>query len=612
MSSSTLTSLAMLKMKVDQGQDYLDYLRPFILQVLVDHRPDPVTDSGVRGLIRSDFGMEIPVRAIQLVLKRLSRECPLKKTDGVYRVMGALSDPGVGVEKARAARHINAILTGLCEFSKSTVKPISSEEEADVAICLFLSQFDIQCLRAYLRGTAIPAIEGGGNAEIVLVSKYVLSIRENDPERFESFLVAVQGGHMLANALLCPDLQSVPKTYHGVTFYLDTPLLVRLLGLEGDAKRDSIKELIDLLTFLGGSVCAFEHSRDELEGVIKGAALHLESLDGRGEIVLEARRQGVTKSDLLIVAGQLDKSLSDSGVGVVGTPPHAVDFQIDEKLFSEILSEEVRYSNQHAKICDIDSVRSIYVLRARKSPKNIEKCGAVLVTCNSAFARAAFRYGERHQESRDVSAVITDFSLANMAWLKAPMSAPAVPMREVIAFSYAALQPSPGMWDKYLLEVEKLEKQNSITASDLQLLRSSQLSQGELMNLTLGDEAALGEQTITQVLSRVTEEIRRDDLSKLSAERVAHEQTRDELKVERDKKLKLIKRLHLRCNRRAGYCAWAVSIGLFAVVLVGLLFSFGVGFEGGCVECGCSVDFACLFCVRCAQCIIWIDYSGGL
>lgn len=79
MSSSTLTSLAMLKMKVDQGQDYLDYLRPFILQVLVDHRPDPVTDSGVRGLIRSDFGMEIPVRAIQLVLKRLSRECPLKK-----------------------------------------------------------------------------------------------------------------------------------------------------------------------------------------------------------------------------------------------------------------------------------------------------------------------------------------------------------------------------------------------------------------------------------------------------------------------------------------------------------------------------------------------------
>ena len=40
-STKTLTSLAMLKVKIDQGSDYLDYLLPFILQILVDHRPDP-------------------------------------------------------------------------------------------------------------------------------------------------------------------------------------------------------------------------------------------------------------------------------------------------------------------------------------------------------------------------------------------------------------------------------------------------------------------------------------------------------------------------------------------------------------------------------------------
>ena len=70
MTSSTLTSLAMLKVHVDQGHDYLDYLRPFILQVLVDHQINPVTDAVVKDWIRSDFGMEIPARAIQVVLKR--------------------------------------------------------------------------------------------------------------------------------------------------------------------------------------------------------------------------------------------------------------------------------------------------------------------------------------------------------------------------------------------------------------------------------------------------------------------------------------------------------------------------------------------------------------
>ena len=83
MTSSTLTSLAMLKVHVDQGHDYLDYLRPFILQVLVDHQINPVTDAVVKDWIRSDFGIEIPTRAIQVVLRRLARNHPLEKQDGV-------------------------------------------------------------------------------------------------------------------------------------------------------------------------------------------------------------------------------------------------------------------------------------------------------------------------------------------------------------------------------------------------------------------------------------------------------------------------------------------------------------------------------------------------
>ena len=118
MSTETLTSLAMLKVHVDRGQDYLDYLRPFILQVLVAHTPDPVTDAIVRDLIRADFGLEIPDRAVQVMIKRLSRQYPLKKVDGVYRITGKLPDPRIGTEKAKAIRHIKAVITGLGEFSK--------------------------------------------------------------------------------------------------------------------------------------------------------------------------------------------------------------------------------------------------------------------------------------------------------------------------------------------------------------------------------------------------------------------------------------------------------------------------------------------------------------
>jgi len=361
-STTTLTSLAMLKVNVDQGRDYLDYLFPFILQILVDHAPDPVTDTGIRTHLRTQFGLEIPERAVQIVLKRIARRHPLRREAGVYRIAGALPNPGIGIRKSEAERHIQAVLSGLIEFSKTTAVPVSNEDVASSTICEFLTEFDIPCLRAYLRGTTIPTIDGRQQSHIVLVSKYVLHLQRTDPERFESLQVMVQG-HMLANALLCPDLQSAPKTYKGVTFYLDTPLLVQRLGLEGEPKKAATESLIGLLRNLGGNVAAFSHSREELGRVLKGAADHVEAPDGRGAIVMEARRVGTTRSDLLVMAGQIDDRLATAGIGIEQTPRYIADFQVDEQVFEEVLDDEVSYFNPRAKADDINSVRSIYVLR---------------------------------------------------------------------------------------------------------------------------------------------------------------------------------------------------------------------------------------------------------
>lgn len=573
MSTATLTSLAMLKVHTDHGQDYLDYLRPFVLHVLIKNRPERVSDSIVQNYLRDEFGLEIPARAVQVVLKRLSRKHPLKKEDGVYRIAGELPDPRIDAERADAARHIQAVIAHLREFSNTTARPFASDDEAVTAICVFLAQFDIQCLRAYLRGTAIPNVESHQDAYVVLVSKYLLTLQDN-PDRFDSFLVVVKG-HMLANALLCPDLENAPKSYKGVTFYLDTPLLVRQLGLEGEPKQAAVNSMIDLLRHLGATVAAFSHSRDELESVIKGAANHIEAHNGRGDIVTEARRRGTTRSDLILMAGQIDEKLEAAGIKIIETPKYSTDLQIDETKFEATLDDEVSYYNPRAKYYDINSVRSIYVLRSGTAPKSIERAKAVLVTSNAAFAQAAYRYGQKHEESREVSSVITDFSLANMAWLKSPPGAPALPMTEVLAVSYAALQPSKELLDKYMNEIDKLEKDGKISARDHQLLRS-QLAQDELMNLTLGEEDALTEQTITETLRRVTEEIAREENDKYRAEKAKHEETLAELKAEREKLIRAQEQLYWRCKRRARVYALVVSIFIVALLLFGLVGGAGL------------------------------------
>ena len=216
MPTNTLTSLAILKVNIDQGRDYLDYLTPFVLQVLIDHNPNPITGSNVSEHIRDQFGLEIPALTIEALLRRLSRQYPIRRLAGAYRKLGDLPDPQIVAKQAAAERHIGAVVSGLKQFSEETAMPIVTEAEAIRLISVFLNEFSIMCLRAYLRGTAIPDVEGSRQTDIVLVSDYVQRLQRMDPERFESFLILVQG-HMLANALMCPDLSNAPMSFRNVT-----------------------------------------------------------------------------------------------------------------------------------------------------------------------------------------------------------------------------------------------------------------------------------------------------------------------------------------------------------------------------------------------------------
>ena len=290
---------------------------------------------------------------------------------------------------------------------------------------------------------------------------------------------------------------------------------------------------------------------------------------------MEARTRGTTKSDLLVLAGQIEDKLKDARIEVLSTPLYIEDFQIDETAFEKTLDDEVSYFNPRAREYDINSVRSIYVLRAHTSPAIVERSKAAFVTSNAGFSRAAFQYGQRYEASREVSSVITDFSLANMAWLKAPMGAPTIPMTELLAFSYAALQPSKALFEKYLREIEKVEMKGKITARDHQVLRSSQLAQAELMNLTLGEEDALTEQTVTETLKRVTEEIKKEESNKYRLEQAAHQETQEELAKQRTIKTRIQERLYWRCQRQAVACAWCAST-IIVVLLIGGL-ATGVG-----------------------------------
>lgn len=516
--SEALCSLAMLKVSIDSGGDYLEYLRPYVIEVLTNDPPERVTDATVAEKLLGFCGLEIPARTVQIILQRLVKDGYLTRQNGIFSPKSQLPVSDLSASRANAARHISLIVNELIGFARSSSERTLTEDVATECLVNFLSRFSIPCLRSYLRGTTLPQLSASSNWQVALVGQFVGEIQA-EPNLFESFIMLMQG-HMLANALLCPDLNSVSDSYNDVVFYFDTPLLIQLLGLEGEQEEQAILEIVRLVQKLKGRICYFSHTYDELVTSVKTSAEFIESVRGRGTIVNEARKSGKSKSDLILMSGQAAEVLDGYGVTSVSTPSYGREnhkFEIAEEEFAAVLADEIDYHNPRAKDYDIRSVRSIYVLRRGTSPRSIEKAKAVLVTSNTSFSKAAFEYGKNVEMSREVSTVITDFSLANTAWLKAPQGAPALPKKEVLAFAYAAARPTKSFWDKVLTEADRLEVKGTISARDHQLLRSSYSVQAELMKLTLGEESALTEESITQTLARVTDEIRQDALQQQDA-----------------------------------------------------------------------------------------------
>jgi hypothetical protein len=448
----------------------------------------------------------------------------------------------MGIKKIKAKRHIQSVINGLIEYSKNTGKPLSSEIDALNSILSFLSVFDISCLKISLTGTALPAIEDVEHSDHVLVSKFLFYIKDHNQNLFESFMIMVQG-HMLANGILCPDLKNCPKSFRNVMFFMDTPVMIRWLDLEEEIKTEAIHNLFNLIRKLEGRIAVFSHTKEELTNVIETAAYYVDRIDGKGPIVREARRRGTQKSDLLLQVGRIDDRLTKNKISIIPTPERDPRFQIDEQTFEKVLTDEISYFNPNAVLNDIKSVQGIYSLRRGISHSSIEHSKAILVTTNSAFAKAAWIYGQRYEESHCVSPVITDFSLANIAWLKLPLEAPSLPRDEVMAFSYAALQPSENFLLKFLNEADKLQNQGKITIRDHQLLRSSPVAHEILMDLTLGEDKALTFENISEILHRTEEAIKGEEKEKLSQEEKAHELTKNKLALRSEEKLSLIKKI---------------------------------------------------------------------
>ena len=127
--------------------------------------------------------------------------------------------------------------------------------------------------------------------------------------------------------------------------------------------------------------------------------------------------------------------------------------------------------------------------------------------------------------------------MATLAWLKKPMAAPDLPMKYVIAGSYAAFTPNDELWQHYLDELARLQAAGEISVDDYALLRYNITARSALMTETRGRPDAFSSGTIPIVLERarqaIADELRPEIQAEIAPELEADSRRRIGLEYDR-------------------------------------------------------------------------------
>ena len=450
------------------------------------------------------FGLRVPQGALKTILRRAAKRGYVHRSQGIY-----VRDPdaihGIGFAKVRdeTLRRHEALVSQLTAFCAEQYGISWSRQDASEALLAYVQDYARPVLSAAVDGHPIPPPGQHVKHAMFLVNAFAMHLYRGDPGGFE-FLETIVKGSMLTNALLFSDLAGATQRFKKVDAYLDTRFLLRALSLAGESQKIACVEVIDLLYRQNVNLKVFEHTVDEIQGVLDAAARALRTgrtlRRGFGETLEHLIDAGRHASDVEFIISRLPRLLHELRVEIVGRPPHTIPLGLNEGRLEEMLQHEVGYLSDEARRRDVDSLTSIHRLRWGRLERQIEHCGAIFITTNVAMARAASRFFREEYEGVTVPLCLVDHVMATIAWLKSPMALPEFPRHQMIANFYAATRPPDTLWKAYLEEIDRLQQQGTISEDDYNLLRFSTQARSALMNITFGSIDAFSEGTVAEVL----------------------------------------------------------------------------------------------------------------
>ncbi len=560
----TIASLALVKANAEiRGRDFIENFVPFIATLIRDKSYTEVDVHRICSDFSESYGLSIPYHPMIAILNRAASRGILQKSSGKFiPVMEKVVQWDMTPLRLEQERRIGAILNGLIDHAQTKYSVKLSSSEAEAALVGYLKIHDLDILCASQVPSVLPEVKPSRRGRF-LVASYVKYASSVQPDKFK-WMIDTAIGHVLACAILY-DTQSFSGKLTSVNLYLDTMLLLRILGAEGKARQVAYEEFVRVAKKNGANVKVFRHTYDEAMGILENCRQWVGKQDYDPSKASPALRhfvaEGVTTSDVDLFIARVPEKFREHNIIVAdeGMSNDQQKYQIAEGDLRVMIVEE--YKRLHPSFeaiekeftlqRDINSISAVHRLRQGQAVHSLPTSGHIFLTNNATLAYACKRFEREKLRSGDsVPACLTDTFLGTMLWLESPIESSGLSAKRMIADCTAALQPDAILLRKLVFEAKKLLDEKKVTPNEFLALRGSRVAYEMLAEKTLCDPDAFTDKTALEVIEDMRREAAEKGEAKYQEEKAQHDITRQE----RDNALKVISDLDTRADR------WALAV----------------------------------------------------
>ncbi len=536
---SPLLHLALLEtLKSDEIQDEIDLFLPFIAVTASEVGKQIINETDIQERLLQSFGFKPPMSAVKVLMTRAkNRGLLIKENHAFIPCHEKISEWKNGFEhkKEDVSISLNSLKREFITFTQDRFRKNITEDEAERLILRFI-EINVSSViseRAYRLSELNDRIKNTDH----LIASFISNIHRNQPILLEHFSRCVKG-MLLANYLFYADKATNKKSYAGITIYLDSPIVLGLLGYSGKQTKEAYSDFLELLQSLQIGICIFDRTFDEIEGLLQAwkSDLIRKYYEKFNTKTLEwLRAEGYDSERLDTEIKLLDSSITRLGIQITQGFRAKKQFQCNEEALQTSISSRFNPNKdyEHDTIC----ISRIHNLREGRIINNLNQNFSVFVTHNIPLQKLAYDFFKEELGRNSIPLVVSEQWMTAMFWLKRPDIYDNLPQEQLLSTAYSLLYTDDKFWNVFLERFEGLQKRGGISEDDFLRIRwdSDLLRVVHRVSVDVGDD--FSEEDIFDVVATINKKHTEKHDAEIEVLRTEHQEKIDFIMQEADKKV---------------------------------------------------------------------------